>query len=248
VTYQWFDLRAAFLLGGLGSLTAALIILFALKENLQPPDPDPSARRIATLEILSNRRVLMPCISCFSYMVGITAFSSLAAIYIVEVLGGSRFLWGISATLGYVLGAVTIAPTGRLSDRVGRKPIIRAGLLAQIVLFVSFFLFFRDPLLVALLYVAPLVYVVCTTITTLVTDVTSEGERGKAVGIQNSWLNAGGVAGPLLGGALAQGLGIGVVFPFAIVLVLFSVTWAQLTVTESQPKTEAVKLSALESR
>ena len=238
VAYQWYDLRAAFLIGGLGSLTAALIILFALKENPQPPDPDPSARRIATLEILSNRRVLMPCISCFSYMVGITAFSSLAAIYIVEVLGGSRFLWGISATLGYVLGAVTIAPTGRLSDRVGRKPIIRAGLLAQIVLFVSFFLFFRDPLLVALLYVAPLVYVVCTTITTLVTDVTSEGERGKAVGIQNSWLNAGGVAGPLLGGALAQGLGIGVVFPFAITMVLFSVIWAQLTVAEASPKLE----------
>ena len=61
-------------------------------------------------------------------------------------------------------------------------------------------------------------------------------------------LNAGGVAGPLLGGALAQGLGISVVFPFAIVLVLFSVTWAQLTVAESKPKTEAVKLSALESR
>ncbi|TLY12306.1 MAG: MFS transporter, partial [Thaumarchaeota archaeon] len=181
-----------------------------------------------------------PCISCFSYMIGITAFSSLAAIYIVEVLGGSRFLWGISATLGYVLGAVAIAPTGRLSDRVGRKPIIRAGLLAQIVLFVSF-LFFRDPLLVALLYVAPLVYVVCTTITTLVTDVTSERERGKAVGIQNSWLNAGGVAGPLLGGALAQGLGIGVVFPFAIAMVLFSVIWAQLTVDESKPKDGAVK-------
>ena len=80
MTYQWFDLRAAFLLGGLGSLTAALIILFALKENSQPPDPDPSTHRIATLEILSNRRVLMPCISCFSYMIGITAFSSLAAI------------------------------------------------------------------------------------------------------------------------------------------------------------------------
>src|SRR5207245_9424048 len=62
VAYQWYDLRAAFLLGGLGSLTAALIILFALKENPQPPDPDPSARRIATLEILSNRRVLLPCI------------------------------------------------------------------------------------------------------------------------------------------------------------------------------------------
>ncbi len=247
VAYQWYDLRTAFLLGGLGSLTAALIILFALKENPQPPDPDPSARRIATLEILSNRRVLMPCISCFSYMVGITAFSSLAAIYIVEVLGGSRFLWGISATFGYVLGAVTIAPTGRLSDRVGRKPIIRAGLLAQIVLFVSF-LFFRDPLLVALLYVAPLAYVVCTTITTLVTDVTSERERGKAVGIQNSWLNAGGVAGPLLGGALAQGLGIGVVFPFAIAMVLFSVAWAQLTVAESKPKGGPVKLSVLESR
>ena len=84
VAYQLYDLRAAFLLGGLGSLTAALIILFALKENPQPPDPDPSARRIATLEILSNRRVLMPCISCFSYMIGLTAFSSLAAIYIVE--------------------------------------------------------------------------------------------------------------------------------------------------------------------
>ncbi len=247
ITYQWYDLKTSFLLGGLASVSAALIILFALKESSGPLAPDPSPRRIATLEVLSNRRVLMPCISCFSYMVGLTAFSSLAAIYIVEVLGGSRFLWGISATLGLVLGAVAIAPAGRLSDRVGRKPIIRAGLMAQIALFVSF-LFFRDPLFVAILYVAPFGFVVCTTITTLVTDVTGERERGKAVGIQSSWLNAGGVAGPLLGGALAQGLGIGSVFPFAIALVLFSLIWAEVTVVEVKKKAEARRLSVVEGR
>ncbi len=244
ITYQWYDLKTSFLLGGLASVSAALIILFALKESSQPLDPDPAPRRIATLEVLSDRRVLMPCISCFSYMVGLTAFSSLAAIYIVEVLGGSRFLWGVSATLGFVLGAVAIAPAGRLSDRVGRKPIIRAGLVAQVALFFSF-LFFRDPLFVAVLYVAPLGFVVCTTITTLVTDVTGERERGKAVGIQSSWLNAGGVAGPLLGGALAQGLGIGSVFPFAIALVLFSLIWAEVTVVEGKRKAEALRLSAV---
>ncbi len=227
ISYQWYDIRIAFLFGGLSAVVAGLLILFLFKDDSHATDSAvPSAGRTATLKVLQNVDVLKPCISCFSYMVGLTAFYALASIYVVEILGVSRLLWGVSATLAYIIGAVAIAPIGRLSDRIGRKPIIRAGLLAQVVLFISF-IFFRDPLFVALLSVAPLAFVVCYSITTLVTDVTTEQERGKAVGIQYSFLNGGGVVGPLAGGAIAQEFGFGFVLVFAIVSVLFSLLWLQ---------------------
>lgn len=227
VAYQWYDIRIAFLFGGLAATVAGLMIFFLFKDDPHATDSTKSGTGgMATLKVLRNAEVLKPCISCFSYMVGITAFYALASIYVVEILGGSRLLWGVSASLAYIIGAVTIAPVGRLSDRIGRKPIIRVGLLAQVVLFVSF-IFFRDPLFVALLSVAPLAFIVCNTITTLVTDVTSEQERGKAVGVQYSFLNAGGVVGPLAGGVIAQELGFGFLLVFAIANVLFSLLWLQ---------------------
>jgi len=230
VTYQWYDLSFAFILGGVSALASGLIIFLGIKErqaDTGKAEQRPTA--MATLKVLQNADLLKPCISCFSYMVGITAFGSLASIYVVNVLGGTRFLWGVSATLAYILGAIVVAPSLRLSDRLGRRPLIRAGLLAQVALYLSF-IFFRDPIFVAFLLIAPLVFIVCNTITALVTDVTSERERGKAVGIQNSFLNAGGVIGPLVGGVIATAFGFGALLTFSIAGVVFSLVWLQAKV------------------
>lgn len=239
ITYQWYDLRVAFLLGGASAILAGLMIFLLLWEEPASLGPIEPRTRIATLEVLQNPGVLKPCISCFSYMVGITAFSALASIYVVEILGGSRFLWGVSWTLTSVFAALAIAPVGRLSDRIGRKPIIGVGLFLQVALYLSF-VFFRDPFFVAILLVAPLAFVVCTTITTLVTDFSGERDRGKAVGIQYSFLNGGGVVGALLGGAIAEVSGIGMVLVFAIACVLFSLVWLQLKVSDSPASRESI--------
>ena len=232
ITYQWYVLRIAFLLGGVAAVIAGTMIFFLLREGETPCLSEVKAR-ITTLKVFQNPGVLRPCVSCFTYMVGITAFSALSSIYVVEILGGSRLLWGVSSMLTYAFGALAIAPVGRLSDRVGRKPIIGVGLFLQVALYVSF-VFLRDPTFVAVLLVAPLAFVVCNTITTLVTDFTEENERGKAVGIQYSFLNGGGVVGPLLGGAIAEVSGIGMVILFAIACVLFSLVWLQRKVSDSR--------------
>jgi len=233
IAYQWYDLRIAFLLGGASAALAGLMVFSLLKEGQTGLASIGPKTRIATLRVLRNRNILKPCVACFSYMVGITAFSALASIYVVEILGGSRILWGISSMLAFVFGALAIAPAGRLSDRVGRKPIIAIGLFLQFALYLSF-VFFRNPIFVAVLLVAPMSFVVCNTITTLVTDFSQESERGKAVGIQYAFLNGGGVAGPFLGGAIAEVSGIGSVLLFAIACVLFSLLWLQKTVSDSR--------------
>jgi len=231
VTYQWYDLNIAFLLGGVSTLISGFMILWGVKEKREPTaQSERQQDAVVTLKVILNTDLLKPCISCFSYMVGITAFGSLASIYVVKILGGTRFLWGASSTLAYILGALTAATTLRLSDKLGRKTVIRAGLFAQVMLYISF-IFFRDPLFVAFLIVAPLAYIVCSTITALVTDVTTERERGKAIGIQLSFLSAGGVIGPLAGGVIAEAFGFGLLIIFSIVSVAFSLLWLQAKVS-----------------
>lgn len=109
------------------------------------------------------------------------------SIYLVHVVGGSNLLWGVTVALASIAGAAAITPTGITSDRIGRKPIIRTGLVASVVLLTSI-VFSKDPaaisVLVAMVLVAsyaPLPIIICTTITTIITDVTAEWERGKGI-------------------------------------------------------------------
>lgn len=114
-------------------------------------------------------------------------------------------------TIGFMVAAFSLSQflfspfAGRLSDKIGRKPIIVAGLFvfalsewmfgASNTIFFLFFARILGGLGAALSMPAIFAYVA---------DITTDEERGKAMGIVTAALTTGFIIGPGIGGYLAQ--------------------------------------------
>ena len=109
-------------------------------------------------------------------------------------------------TAAYPLGQLVFAPMwGRWSDRVGRKPLLLAGIAGYVVAQMLFGL----ATSLWLLYVARIVGGVLSSATlpvsaAYVADATTEGERGRGMAWLGTATSLGFVVGPALGGLLAR--------------------------------------------
>jgi MFS family permease len=93
---------------------------------------------------------------------------------------------------------------GRLSDRVGRRPVILASIVASIAGFTLFGLAGSLPALFAARALAGFGNANVGCVQALLADVTSEGQRSRAMGLVGAAFGLGFIFGPAIGGALAQ--------------------------------------------
>ncbi len=143
---------------------------------------------------------------------GVTEVGAVAAVY--------PAVWGLGQL-----------PTGWLSDHTGRKPLIVAGMLVQtgaLVLLVAGGGSFLPALVAAILLGAgtALVY---PTLIAAVADAVQPVERARAVGVYRFWRDFGFVAGALIGGIVADILGIGEAIAVVAALTAASGLWVAAT-------------------
>jgi MFS family permease len=126
---------ALVLIGALEFILAALT--FLLVDNGPPPKPreDRSwldiAREAWGLDVLHERSFLRMTVVRFLFLMSTGLFVNISAWYLRDSLGqteNDRTLWGV-ASLGALAVATILAavPAARISDRVGRKPVIWAA-------------------------------------------------------------------------------------------------------------------------
>ena len=120
-------------------------------------------------------------------------------------LGATGFQMGLVTAL-FSLGQVVAAPLwGRLSDHIGRKPVLLIGLLGYAV---SFFLTITASTINALLLLRLLGGLISAsafpTAQAYLVDLTSAEDRGHAIGQMGAAANLGFLFGPVLGGVLAR--------------------------------------------
>ncbi len=147
----------------------------------------------------------------------------------VDSLGGSLFQIGLVSTFSALPRLVSGPVTGLLSDRWGRRPMLILGALAHGAILVA--QFFSDSYVqFALLELLAGVGIAFWTVSSgiLIADLTKIANRGRGVGLRDTAMRLGMLAGPLVGGLIAAQFELRWVFIFiastkipAIFVVLF---------------------------
>ncbi len=204
------------LVGALGVLTLLVVLLL--------PDLDRPAREATTFaaraaefrqgvaEVFRTPPIFVAAgIEAVMYL-GYGAFLGFLPIYAKNVgLNDAEIAIVLGAQLALAMVAKPI--TGRVSDRVGRIPVIAIGLLLCAA---ALPLIFRSESLTAFVLVAPLlglgVGAVTPVTNALIADLASARRLGAAMGVFGTIWDIGEAAGPMIAGFLIGGLGYAATF------------------------------------
>jgi DHA1 family multidrug resistance protein-like MFS transporter len=190
------------------SLLALLLIALLLPESLPPAARARAGGKVGLVDLRALWQALFSPIGgllllAFAGTVGTSQFESIFSLYAVDRLGYGPQRVGVILT---VVGVVAVIGrgvlTGAFTRRWGEPRVIRGGLLAGAVAFVLLFL---AKSYWAVLFTAGLFVLITAFFRPAVHSLTSQRAavgQGAAMGLSNSFVSLGRVAGPLLAGAL----------------------------------------------
>lgn len=159
----------------------------------------------------------------------------------VERLGVGAFAIGLILS-SYSLMQFLVAPVlGRISDRVGRRPIIMLGLLGSSLSYFIYGFAYSLPILLISRAIHGACAATVSTAQAYVADTTTERERAHGMGMIGAAFGLGFVLGPALGGLLGRS-GLRVPVFFAGALTFANLIFAAFALPESHRPTGAVRL------
>lgn len=182
-------------------------------------------------KLLRDRRVLTVCFGTFSRMFVMQGImSTVFQLYLHQFLGFSVEVIGIimsARTAGLIVATIF---AGYVSDRFGREPVIIGGfLLASFCLVLYTLVNTVETIVVTGVVDGVGSGMVSTTLMVLLSDLVEPQMIGGAVGLYRTFMDLGGIIGPLIVMALFAALGP--VLPFFVAAGLVLVNLALITVT-----------------
>ncbi len=167
--------------------------------------------------------------------------------YLYDELGWSTIRFGLVVGvygLAMVFGQTVL---GQASDRFGRKPIIVVGLLLNTTLYFGIATVTAFPLMLLVCAVAGLgAALISPALSAFYLDITPEQHRSRVVGIKESSLSLGGVAGPLLVVVAAGFTTPKGIFIIAGLIMLFGTLLALAVLRNPRPAAEEMDDAAWE--
>ncbi|HNX29652.1 MAG TPA: MFS transporter [Syntrophomonadaceae bacterium] len=187
--------------------------------------------------VISSENKRMGVLFSSIFLVGV-GFSIIMPVlpYYAESLGANAFQLGLLMTV-YAICQFIFAPVwGAYSDRVGRRPVLLAGILG----FGITFILFGYATQLWMLYLIRIIggSLSCATMPTAMAyaaDSTSLEKRGPAMGMIGAAMGMGMIFGPAIGGLLS-GISLSFPFVFAGILALLNAAAAWRLLPESLPQ------------
>ncbi len=237
IVYEFYNASYLFVLGAILGYAGCLAVVLLNKQGFTSTRLVKASRGYAGL--LKQRNILTLCIISILAIVATSSFNTFFTLYLVVFLRASRLVAGLAATGTTLLGAVAFKFVGPLNDRVGRKPVFIMGTVGYVLYFLTIYLV-SNTLVVTVLWVLPIYPLVQSSAAALVSDYTSQADRGKGLGLLESAISLGGGLGPLAGGLIADRLELRAVTVFSLAVALTSTIASQLFLKE-RPQPEAVE-------
>jgi MFS family permease len=150
----------------------------------------------------SDRLIRTLVLTVFLQWTGATAIVPMLPVYIRH-LGGSDALAGVVMASFFAAGVLFQYPVGRLADRIGRRPVLVAGLVTYSVASFSFLLPINAEAAIGLRFLQGVGAGAATVAAlALVSSAVAPGRRGRAFAAIYAGELSGMAVGPLVGGAL----------------------------------------------
>ena len=168
------------------------------------------------------KKVYILCISLLPLMISSGMIYSVLPLYLSKELGAQEMQVGILFTTGAATGAVSSIILGKISDKIGKKPLVIASQLFFATVMMTY------SMISHYIYAFPIHVVegfawamMATAAPALVADLAEKGKRGEAMGVYNTVWNVGWVIGPFLGGCLAQIYGFKFMLKISFLMIVF---------------------------
>lgn len=142
-------------------------------------------------------------LTIFLDLVGFGIMLPLLALY-AKRFGASGFQVGLLSAAYSIFQLVCAPLWGRLSDRVGRRPVLLGTIAANCVAMLVFGLAQTLPLLFVSRALAGIGGANISTARAYIADVTTDAERARGMGLVGAAFGLGFICGPVLGGVLAH--------------------------------------------
>lgn len=242
--------RATFALAGSLLLVSALLVAFLVEERFEPPPRRAGHGETGgeTWRLLLAPALLGIVVSLFALRAASMALQPIVPLLVAQLARGSssvNSLAGLAMGVSGMTSAVASVGLGRLSDRVGQRPLLIASGALAAATFLPLGLTTQVWQVIALQALFGIASGgMLPTANALVARLTPEGRRGTIYGFTTTASSLGAFVGPLVGTALAAALGLHA--PFLVIGLALAVTVAWVARTLS-PLERVERRAVLES-
>jgi MFS family permease len=193
-----------FFFGSIGVLSFLFCATFFFIQDV-PREKD--MRKLKTFFIFGqSKKIVILCVYAFVIVTGGTMLSSIFNVYLSNV-GVSKEYIGYVSSLTSLTFLLVADAVGKACDTVGRKPLLVVTPILYMGMWVGIGLL-SNIYVKIILWILPIYALFITASTSAVSDMTSEKERGRGIGILNSFIGFGTFAGGVIGGNLADAVGV----------------------------------------
>ena len=212
-----FDINLFFYLSGIFSIMAALVLI----PITDPPLEKPKTSFIRSILNLKNMpEIIKLCVTVLILVLGSYMVFAIFAVYL-QFNDIPIPAIGIVVALSGLPSAGLASIVGKLSDVYGRKIILLTAILLYAGIWFVYGIVDNIWLVIALWLIPAYTFYTIST-TAIISDLTPSHQRGRGIGLLNSFYNIGAFIGSFLGGALAASIGFKPTFLIAALVILIS--------------------------
>jgi len=188
---------------------------------------------------MERKKLYVLCASVLPLMICSGLVYSMFSLYMAEVLRAPRTQIGLIYMLGSLVGLLFGPFLGKLSDRLGRKPIILGSIASFVLIFILYSMArgYRVVYPIQILEGAAWV-AIGAAVTAYIADIIGADKRGWAMGVYQRTISVGWMIGPGFGGFLSDIIGFRTIFLLGAALAAIGFILVLLLVKEPRRQSD----------